>query len=64
MIIYPLMDISGNVLGKIALEDNTVPNLIMNDEEFKLGGAFYPLTKNFMNFILVPKSWPERAGGK
>lgn len=62
MIVYPLTDIIGNNIGKIVLEDDAIPNLIMDDEQFKLGGAFYPLTRNFMNFILIPVMSKETNG--
>jgi len=62
MISYPLTDVNGTVIGTVALKDDDVPNLIMNDVELSLGGSFDPNNKTFLSFILVLLPVKERHG--
>jgi predicted nucleotidyltransferase len=56
MNMYTLTNMDGNPIGRIGLENDEVPQLIIGGAEFKLGGAFYPKSRQFMNFILVPQA--------
>lgn len=60
MIIYPIHDFGGRVIGSISLENDTITDLIMNNQaKFSLGGAWTVPDKQFMNFYLVPEPFEE-----
>jgi hypothetical protein len=61
MIDYKLIDITGNVIGTITLKEESIPNLIMDDVEFLLGGSFVPGENKFLNFIVVPVPVKEKV---
>jgi hypothetical protein len=58
---YNLIDITGNVIGNITLKEESLPNLIMDDVEFLLGGSFIPSKNIFLNFIVIPVSAKEEV---
>ncbi len=62
MIRYPMTDINGTIIGTVVLENDDVPNLIMNDVKVLLGGSSNPIDKTFLSFILVPLPIKERHG--
>ncbi len=51
---YRLTDVNGKTWGLISLETDTLPNLMSEGCDFRLGGSWNAQTKKFYEFILVP----------
>jgi hypothetical protein len=61
MITYKLTDINENVIGTITLKDDLIPNLIMNNTELMLGGAYSPGENKFKFFTVIPVPVKEKV---
>lgn len=54
---WPIQDMSGRVIGSISLENEEIPNAIMDeDTRFMVGGAWSLFPKRFVNFYLIPNA--------
>jgi len=57
---YELMSRAGRIIGKILVEDDTLTNAIMDEDEIQLGGLFIKSTREFGYFVILNKTKGDR----
>lgn len=60
---YRVLDRQGEIVGELSLIDDFIPNALMEDLDFRLGGAYRYVdanTKQFLNYFIVPVPASEK----